>query len=86
MWLAILRPRVHKDFGIRIKFKFKNSNVPIHVKQKGIHIKQTEHLQSQFADDTTVMLDGTVQSLNAILDALSLFAQILGLRVNFEKT
>lgn len=53
---------------------------------KGIRIKQTEHLLSQFADDTTVMLDGTAQSLNATLDVLSVFAQISGLRVNFEKT
>jgi hypothetical protein len=50
------------------------------------YIEHTEHLLSQFTDDSTVMLDGTAQSLNATLDILSVFAQISGFRVNFEKT
>ena len=53
---------------------------------KGISINGTEHILSQFADDTSIILDGSEQSLKSTLDELSLFANMSGLRVNFEKT
>ena len=55
-------------------------------KIKGININNTEFKLSQFADDTTVLLDGSSLSLNETLEELSFFASISGLNVNFDKT
>jgi hypothetical protein len=41
---------------------------------------------SQFADDTTMILDGSSASLNKSLEILSDFAQLSGLTVTFDKT
>ena len=52
---------------------------------KGIMIRQTEIKITQFADDTTIMLNGTQDSLQAALNVLEIFGNISGLRVNTEK-
>ena len=41
---------------------------------------------SLFADDTSILLDGSDESLNETLSELSKFARISGLNVNFDKT
>lgn len=53
---------------------------------KGIVINDVECKISQFADDTTVFLDGSDESLNQTLEELENFAKISGLKINFEKT
>ena len=53
---------------------------------KGIKIEGTEYLLSQFADDTTVLLDGTENSLNEALNILSKFAIASGLKLNSTET
>ena len=53
---------------------------------KGMKIEGTEYLLSQFADDTTVLLDGTENSLNEALNILSKFAIASGLKLNSTKT
>ena len=53
---------------------------------KGIHINQSEHKISQYADDTSVFLDGSEKSLNEMLKELEDFANITGLKIYFEKT
>ena len=53
---------------------------------KGIICGNTEIKLSQFADDTTLILDGTPQSLQAALNVLEIFDSVSGLRVNTEKT
>ena len=53
---------------------------------KGLKINNNEFKLSQFADDTTVLLDGSSTSLNQTLEELSFFARISGLNVNFDKT
>ena len=58
----------------------KNENI------KGIIINGIEFKISQYADDTSVILDGTETSLNHTLTELSHFSQISGLKVNFDKT
>ena len=45
------------------------------------HIKMT-----QFADDTTLILDGTQCSLEAALNILEIFGNYSGLKMNMEKT
>ena len=40
---------------------------------KGIKINNTEFLLSQFADDTTVLLDGSEKSLSTTLQVLKHF-------------
>lgn len=55
-------------------------------KIKGIRVNDTEFLISQFADDTSIILDGTEKSLNQTLSELEIFSRISGLNVNFEKT
>ena len=53
---------------------------------KGIMIRQKEVKITQFADDTTIILNGTEDSLQAALNILEIFGNISGLRVNTEKT
>ena len=57
-----------------------NSNI------KGIKVGDTEFKISQYADDTSVVLDGSDTSLQETLNELSDFAKMSGLRVNFDKT
>ena len=53
---------------------------------KGLQIKNSLTLLSQFADDTALCLDGTERSFNEAVGTLSLFARISGLKINIEKT
>ena len=53
---------------------------------KGIVINDKEHIISQFADDTTLILDGSRNSLISALETLEYYAQISGLRINNSKT
>ena len=53
---------------------------------KGIIIDGEEYKISQFADDTSLLLDGSEKSLNAVLKILHTFSEISGLKINFEKT
>ena len=52
---------------------------------KGIMIRQKEIKITQFADDTTIILNGTEDSLQATLNVLEIFGNISRLRVNTEK-
>lgn len=53
---------------------------------RGIGVGDKEFVISQYADDTSLILDGTQQSLmNALLE-LKFYASISGLEVNAEKT
>jgi len=45
-----------------------------------------EHNISQFADDTTSILDGTFQSLNESIKTLDNYVSIAGLKINCYKT
>ena len=53
---------------------------------KGIFCGDSEIKLCQFADDTTLILDGTPHSLQAALNVLEVFGTLSGLRVNTEKT
>jgi hypothetical protein len=56
------------------------------VKIKGIKLNEVEVLLSQFADDTTVCLDGTEESFNECMRMLQLFSDVSGLKINKDKT
>ena len=45
-----------------------------------------EYKVLQYADDTTIILDGTESSLRATLNLLDAFYNISGLKINIEKT
>ena len=53
---------------------------------KGIKVNKVEFRISQYADDTSIILDGTERSLNQTLLELERFSRISGLNVNFDKT
>lgn len=55
-------------------------------KIKGIKINETECKISQYADDTTIFLDGSKNALQASLDILDRFGKISGLKINNSKT
>ena len=55
-------------------------------KIKGVKIKEKQYCLSQFADDTTFILDGTEGSFNEALDTLEIFGKLSGLNINKEKT
>ena len=53
---------------------------------KGITIGNKEHKISQYADDTSLALDGTPKSLFSALETLDFFYKLTGLKVNSSKT
>ena len=53
---------------------------------KGIKIHEDEYKMTQFADDTTLILDGSVESLRSALNVLEVFGSLSGLKVNKLKT
>ena len=58
----------------------KNTNI------KGISINDVEIKLSQYADDTTLILDGSDESLRSSLATLDDFSKVSGLRLNDKKT
>ena len=66
-----------EDLAIKIR---NNNNI------KGITINDNEFKLSQYADDTSLLLDGSDTSLNAALSELSNYARYSGLNINFDKT
>ena len=52
----------------------------------GIKYNNTEFKLSQYADDTTLILDGSQQSLQNALNILEIFGTYSGLKVNTDKT
>ena len=53
---------------------------------KGIQVGQEEIKLSQFADDTTIILDGSYRSFEAALNVIEIFGNISGLKMNTTKT
>ena len=66
--------------------EFLSSVIRQNKKIKGIFVEDTEFKISQFADDTSMFLDGSSDSLNTTLHELERFARISGLKINFDKT
>ena len=58
----------------------KNTNI------KGISVNDVEIKLSQYADDTTLILDGSDESLHSSLATLDDFSKVSGLRLNDKKT
>ena len=57
-----------------------------HPNVKGITFRNTEYLISQLADDTTLLLDGTYESLKQVFIVLDEFKTLSGLTLNHSKT
>ena len=53
---------------------------------KGIWVSENEIKVSQYADDTTLILDGSKESLICALQVLENFSLVSGLRLNNRKT
>ena len=53
---------------------------------QGIKIEDEEIKLTQFADDTTLILNGSSESLQAALNTLEIFGSYSGLKVNTDKT
>ena len=53
---------------------------------KGISVNGNEFKITQFADDTTLILDGSKSTLLAALNVLEVFGNMSGLKVNMDKT
>ena len=53
---------------------------------KGICVLESECKISQYADDTTLILDGSEKSMQKSFSLLDSFASFSGLRINYEKT
>ena len=66
--------------GILAKAIRKNADV------KGLMVKGTEIKLSQYADDTTLILEGSEKSLTEVLRVLESFEKVSGLRLNSKKT
>ena len=57
-----------------------NSNI------RGLTLKDKTTLISQFADDTSLLLDGSEQSFTEAVSVLNVFARMSGLKINFDKS
>ena len=64
-----------------LAIKIKNNK-----KIKGIKFNNKVFILTQYADDTSVILDGSEESLNETLSELEKYAKFSGLKVNFTKT
>ena len=53
---------------------------------KGIKVDEREYLISQYADDTSLMLEATEKSLKTTLNIITYYAKFSGLSMNNEKT
>jgi hypothetical protein len=53
---------------------------------KGIKLDESEYLISQLADDTTIFLDGSENSLKNCLLVLDKFRECSGMKANIDKT
>ena len=53
---------------------------------QGVKIGKSHFKIVQFADDTTLFLDGSMCSLQAVLNLLEIFGSYSGLKMNVEKT
>ena len=53
---------------------------------KGIKVNNDTILVSQYADDTSLILDGSKKSLEKSIHELNIFAKISGLKINTNKT
>jgi len=58
----------------------------LNINIKGITILDEVYSITQFADDTTLLLDGTQRSLQAALNTIETFGTYSGLKMNKEKT
>ena len=56
------------------------------IQNKKINFNNTEIKISQYADDTTLILDGQAVSLHAELNTLEIYGTVSGLKVNTDKT
>ena len=76
---AMVTLYLHIYFSYVRKFSLmlKNNN-----NLRGINIGGTEYKLSQYADDTTILLDGSEQSTTEALETLNLFALMPGLEMN----
>ena len=54
-------------------------------KVKGISVNERELKIGQYADDTFLLLDGTVSSLNESLHIFNSFQKYSGLKINMKK-
>ena len=52
----------------------------------GIHLFGKEYTLIQYADDTTILLDGSEKSLKSALSLVDQFSKFSGLKPNYEKT
>ena len=53
---------------------------------KGIVLGSKEYKITQFADDTTIIMDGFRDSLEAALNTIEMFGSMSGLKMNTSKT
>jgi len=53
---------------------------------KGVKINDEEFKISQFADDTTLLLEGDKESYEELFKELNIFENISGLKLNYDKT
>ena len=63
-----------------------SGHLKYHPEIRGISFRDTEYLISQLADDTTLLLDGTYESLKQVFAVLDDFKILSGLKLNFSKT
>ena len=63
-----------------------SAHIKLSTEIQGIEINGSEYVISQYADDSVLFLDGSVNSLQAAINCLDLFENTAGQRANKDKT
>ena len=92
-------PQVHKEYqrGVRqgcplspylfiLSAEVLGKAVRANTSIKGITVNDTEIKLSQYADDTTLILNGNQDSLSTALGTIENFGNVSGLKLNDKKT
>ena len=80
----------HQDpvssYSFILSVELLSAAIKFHPNINGIHIDDSEFLISQYADDSTLILEDDTQSLNQALEVVELFSTCSGLRASYDKT
>ena len=90
-WLFLLKPQGRQGWPLSpylflLCAEVLRNSVRNDTRIQGIKVLDTECKISQYADDTTFILDGSQSSFSRSLYLVDTFTLISGLEVNYEKT
>ena len=72
------------SYSFILSVELLSATIKFHPNINGIQIDDSEFLISQYADDSTLLLENDTQSLNHTVEVVELFSTCSSLRASFE--